>query len=114
MTYLKPEHFSEYGSQRVQIKYGPYEVPPSHIKNGKINLIDWNATAPCHDCLITSIQADLVYPDGVTANASTGLWLHHVNFINPGKRDITACDADGELIFASGNERSPVDLSVNG
>ena len=114
VTYLEPEHFVEYGSRRVQIKYGPYEVPGNHIRNGMETSADWDAAGPCNNCLITLIQADLIYPSGATANASTGLWLHHVNLGNQEKGDITGCSLDYELFFAAGNERAPADFCVNG
>jgi hypothetical protein len=114
VKYLEPQYFHEYKSERVRIKYGPYEVPPSHIDNGMKNYVNQNATMPCHDCLITWFQADLVYPDGATANADTGMWLHHTVLTNGGKEDVKGCHYRGERFFASGNERTLVDISMNG
>jgi len=114
VEYLEPQYFHEYKSERVRIKYGPYEVPPSHIHNGMKNFVDRNATMPCYDCLITWFQADLVYPDGTIANADTGMWLHHTVLTNGGKNDVRGCKYDGERFLASGNERTLVDISMNG
>jgi hypothetical protein len=114
ITYLEPEHFYEYGSQRVEINYGTYEIPPNHIRNGMMSSAELDVTLPCHDCLITSIQANLRYLNGTTANASNGIWLHHADLVNSGKADITGCNKMGEPFFATGNERTPVDFSLNG
>jgi hypothetical protein len=114
MEYLEAQYFREYKSERVRIKYGPYEVPPSHVDNGMKNFQLRNATMPCHDCLITWFQADLVYLDGTTANADTGMWLHHTVLTNGGKEDVKGCKYHGERFFASGNERTLIDISKKG
>ena len=112
-TYLEPKHFSDYNSKRVQIKYGPYDVPPNYIENGIMSPVELDATPPCHDCLLTLMQANLIYPDGTTANRDTGMLLHHSNAFNPGREDLLGCMSLGELFFASGNERTTVDFSLN-
>lgn len=114
MRHLESQYFQEYNSKRVQIKYGPYEVPSKHINNGMKNFVDPDTTVPCHDCLITWMQADLVYPDGNSASADTGMWLHHTVLANSGKEDIKGCEYHDERFFASGNERTLVDISMNG
>ena len=79
-----------------------------------------NSTKPCEDCLITFIQAGLEYPDGTYANADTGLWLHHVVQMDTATDDAVCGKAvtNGTLspnrFFASGNERSPVQLCADG
>jgi hypothetical protein len=67
---------------------------------------------PCSDCGITHIRADLEYPNGSYANADTGMWLHHTVFYNMNRTD-TTCSKWPERIFASGNERTPADLTLN-
>jgi hypothetical protein len=114
ITYLEPQYFKDYKSERVQIKYGPYEVPSSDIDNGMKNYVEKAATLPCQDCLITWMQVDLVYPDGTTANANTGMWLHHTVLTDTGKQDVKGCKYHGERFFASGNERTVVDISMKG
>jgi hypothetical protein len=114
VVYLEPEYFHDYKSERVRIKYGPYKVPPSHIDNGMKNFVEQNATMPCHDCLITWFQADLVYEDGTIANADTGMWLHHTVLTNGGSEDVKGCKYRGERFFASGNERTLIDIGMNG
>lgn len=72
---------------------------------------------PCSNCTITFIQAGLEYPDGSYANANTSLWLHHTVLIKLGTPD-TVCGfhyyAQGQRWFASGNERTPASLSLDG
>ncbi len=114
VKYLEAQFFHEYKSERVRISYGPYEVPPSHIDNGMKNFVEQDATMPCHDCLVTWFQADLVYEDGTSANADTGMWLHHTVLTNGAKEDVKGCNYRGERFFASGNERTLTDISMNG
>jgi hypothetical protein len=114
ITYLEPQYFREYNSERVIIKYGPYEVPPSDIHNGMKKFVDREATLPCQDCLITWMQADLIYPDGTIADANTGMWLHHTVLTDTGKEDVKGCKYHGERFFASGNERTLIDISMKG
>jgi hypothetical protein len=71
------------------------------------------AAAPCTDCLITFMQADLEYPDGSYANADTGMWLHHAVLVNLNEPD-AVCASEPNRIFASGNERTAADISNNG
>jgi hypothetical protein len=74
-----------------------------------------NATKPCSDCLITWMQAGLVYPNGTYANANTGMWLHHTVLVSLGKPDAVCGNEIGaERFFASGNERTIVDICANG
>jgi len=80
---------------------------------------------PCQDCYITGIQADLKNAAGQTANVHNGLWLHHMVLLvsNPnGSRQDATCraglqqtaigaSAGAERLFASGNERTKLDVS---
>ncbi|KAL2114330.1 hypothetical protein VUR80DRAFT_8845 [Thermomyces stellatus] len=70
---------------------------------------------PCPDCIVTSPAGDLEFEDGSSANAHTGMWLHHMHLVSLGREDET-CDEDTGLarIWASGNKPSLVDLSNNG
>ena len=74
--------------------------------------------APCHDCLITWMHATLEHADGTTANADTGLWLHHTLLVNLDAENTRGCGGDaggrGERFFAAGNERSVIDLCRGG
>ena len=85
------------------------------IKNGMADYYIDNAHMPCKDCLITWMQAGLEYSNGTDANTNTGLWLHHMGLSNYGRPD-AVCDRywGGERFFASGNERTAVDISMNG
>ena len=71
------------------------------------------AQKPCTDCLITWMQADLHYVNGTSANANTGLWLHHTVLANTGQKDLI-CPEGPQRFFASGNERTEIDICVNG
>jgi hypothetical protein len=115
VTTLTPQFFPDQGSKRVKVTYGPFLVPPMDINNGMRDFEYPNVTIGCKDCTITYIQAGLEYPNGTYANANTSLWLHHVLLYNLNNLD-TVCgnNEPGERFFASGNERSPVSLCING
>ncbi len=71
---------------------------------------------PCSDCYITSFQAGLEYVDGTYANANTSMWLHHAVILNPNRKDASCSTRANatERVFAAGNERSFIDLTLNG
>ncbi|KAK1074538.1 hypothetical protein LTR48_009309, partial [Friedmanniomyces endolithicus] len=56
------------------------------------------------------MQAQLEYANGTIADAETGMWMHHVVFLNRGRND-SVCDRRGQRFFASGNERTAVDFT---
>jgi hypothetical protein len=114
VTRLEPQFFHEYGSERVQIKYGPFTVPGSGENNGMKNFRIRDAKVPCHGCLITWMQAGLEFSDGSDANAATGMWLHHTLLFDLGKTALKSCKRQPERFFASGNERTVLDLTLNG
>lgn len=68
---------------------------------------------PCSSCIITHVQAGLQYPNGSYANINTGMWMHHVVVGNLARTG-TTCPQFGEFVFASGNERTPANICVNG
>jgi hypothetical protein len=110
VTTLTPQFFTGQGSKRVKVTYGPFIV-----NNGMQNFTGQDVKIGCTNCTITYIQAGLEYPNGTYANANTSLWLHHVVLYNLHKLD-TVCgyNEPGERFFASGNERSPANLCING
>jgi hypothetical protein len=117
VTPLTPQFFTDQGSKRVKVTYGPLIVPSMDINDGMYDFFNSNITIGCKDCTITYIQAGLEYPNGTYANANTSLWLHHVVLYNSANLDNVCGDnvlVAGERFFASGNERSPVSLSING
>ena len=71
---------------------------------------------PCRDCILTWMHATLEYTDGSDANAETGMWLHHTVWQNTKRGDAMCSNRKkgGERFFASGNERTPVDLTTGG
>lgn len=106
------------------IDYGPWTIPAGngdphdHMSMGMIeNKIVTNIAKPCTGCTIIGVTPDLVYSDGTRANIDTGPMLHHAMFAaqSSGKSDVTCGSSGpgllGERFFASGNERTAVDLT---
>lgn len=120
MTDMEPQFFKDMGSKRVKIAYGPYMAPSASEQNGMKTFLDRNAMKPCSDCLITYMQASLQYPNGSNANADTGMWLHHGVLLDTAQEDavcpkgIEGLPVAPNRFFASGNERTPVNLCANG
>ena len=109
-----PAHFfPDEGSKRVAIQYGPYTTPARSTMNGMKDFEAQPVQMPCTDCLITWMQADLHYENGTEANANTGLWLHHTLLVNAAEQSLT-CPDQNERFFASGNERTAIDICVHG
>src|SRR5215207_6590998 len=107
------------------VDYGPCTIPAGggdshdHESMGMIaNDIDFNVSKPCTGCDIIAITPELVYADGREANLNTGPMLHHFLFAatGNGKRDLvcgsSGSGALGQRFFASGNERTPIDVSA--
>lgn len=106
------------------IDYGPWTIPAGsgdphdHMSMGMIeNKIVTNIAKPCTGCTIIGVTPDLVYSDRTRANIDTGPMLHHAMFAaqSSGKSDVTCGSSGpgllGERFFASGNERTAVDLT---
>jgi hypothetical protein len=107
------------------IDYGPWTIPAGggdphdHETMGAIvNDIDFGVTKPCTNCDIIAIDPELIYSEGREANLNTGPMLHHFVFAADGNgKDDLLCERDtvgllGERFFASGNERTPIDVSA--
>ena len=105
------------------IDYGPYTIPAGngdphdHMGMGAItNEIVSNIAKPCTGCTIIGVTPDLVYENGAEANITDGPMLHHAMFSaqSSGKSDVTCAGKGpgllGERFFASGNERTAIDL----
>jgi hypothetical protein len=114
VTDLTPSYFTGDGSKRVKITYGPYTAPSSSLNNGMADFEGKDITMPCKDCLITYMVAGLEYPNGSYANADTGMWLHHTVLMDTAKNDTVCSLGIANRFFASGNERTIFDLTVNG
>jgi hypothetical protein len=106
------------------IEYGPYTIPAGngdphdHENMGHLeNVIATNVAKPCTDCTLIAITPDLVYTNGTKATVSGGPMLHHAMFAaqSSGKSDVTCAGKGpgllGERFFASGDERTVVDLT---
>jgi hypothetical protein len=114
ITHLTAQFFKRYKSERVVIKYGPFSTLPSITNNGMDTYEVLNAPQPCTDCIITYIAADLEYTDGTHANTDMGMWLHHTLLYSMKEKDAVCPQDYPARIFATGNERTPADISVNG
>ena len=106
------------------VEYGPWTIPAGsgdphdHESMGMIsNEIRTNVAKPCSGCKLIAVDPEMVYSsDGREANLNTGPMLHHFMFAatGGGKRDLI-CDGTpigtlGQRFFASGNERTPIDI----
>ena len=113
---LTPQFFPSHNSQRVRISYGPYTVPAMDAEtNGMKNFRSRSVELPCTDCLLTFIQAGLEYPDGTEATAENGMWLHHTVFSNTMRKSLTCPESrGGDRFFASGNEKTAMDICNSG
>lgn len=109
--------------QSTTIDYGSFTIPAGngdphdHDAMGHINnQIVQNITKPCTGCSIIGATPDLVYTSGAKATISEGPMLHHAAFMaqSSGKVDATCGNSGpgilGERFFASGDERTAVDL----
>ncbi|HEX5851958.1 MAG TPA: hypothetical protein VFY36_02580 [Solirubrobacteraceae bacterium] len=107
------------------IDYGPYTIPAGngdphdHENAGMItNQIVTNIAKPCTGCSIIGATPDLVYTNGAKATISEGPMLHHAMFAaqSAGKSDVTCPGTGpgllGERFFASGDERTKIDLQA--
>jgi hypothetical protein len=105
------------------IEYGPYTIPAgggdphNHGTMGAIaNKIVTNISKPCTGCTLIGATPDLVYENGTKANITEGPMLHHAVFMaqSSGKSDATCGSSGpgllGERFFATGNERTAIDL----
>lgn len=92
---------------------------------GGVECINRTVPLPCNSCYIGAIIPNLVYADGSTANADTGAMLHHMVLFTRARGDPTcppnlfggpiqqlgALMGGNERIFASGNERTIMDMT---
>lgn len=100
--------------RRKKVEYGAITVQPRSEDNG---MFRWKKEVdpPCSDCVITVMSANLEYPDGTTADATNGMWLHHIVFLNKANLDGTCGEKKpGQRFWGAGNERTPLDLTDGG
>lgn len=105
------------------VRYGPFNVPAgdgTHEGGGTTdNLISLFAEKPCSNCYITGITPNAIWADtGEPMNFNNDGMLHHVVLTNLARNDPTCARFGfgglvgllGERIFASGNERTIMQL----
>jgi hypothetical protein len=110
---LPSQLFSDLHSLRIKTSYGPFAAPPQSNHHG---MRDFSCAAPlpCNDCTILFMHAGLEYLDGSEAVIETGMSLHHVVFQNFKRKDPMCSKRRRERFFASGDERTPIDLTSGG
>jgi hypothetical protein len=93
---------------------------------GGTTCINRSVPLPCTNCYIGAITPNLVYADGSVANFDTGPMLHHMVLMSRARGDLS-CPKNlfggpiqqlgfllggNERIFASGNERTVMDMTA--
>lgn len=110
---LSSEEFHGCHTKRVKVSYEPTVVPGIDVGTGMGGFYDRSTFLPCTDCLLLSIHGDLEFLNGTVADASSGMWLHHAVFVNKNRKDTTCREQTSQRFFATGNERTLVDLTAN-
>ncbi len=101
---------------KASVRYGPFLMPPANAGGEQhYNRILTNVAKPCSNCYIVKATPNLIYADGSNANLDTGAMLHHAVWTRPSRPDYTcsrnsAIGSQGERFFASGNERTVMQL----
>ncbi|KAL2136080.1 hypothetical protein VTI74DRAFT_5486 [Chaetomium olivicolor] len=108
---IEPRFFTHLDTQRLNINYGPFTVPPK-TQNGGLKNFYLQTSPPCRDCLLTHIEASLVDPNGSPINIKTDLILHHLLVTNL-ERDSVTCPLLAEPIYSTGNELAEANISLN-
>jgi len=103
----------EASPQTTTVYWGPWTV------NGfsDLNSFFYNVSKPCTNCYITGAIPTLEFDNGgtwTTSNYVNGAMLHHFVIFNGARNDITCPIFQvvnlGDRFFASGNERTVMDL----
>lgn len=102
-------------AETTTVSYGPFTIPAmsgemmGELKNG----FQFGVKVPCSNCDITSMHAEL-FSKGKKANVDDGLMMHHMVLFAAGREDATCAGKPlgelGERFFASGNERTKMEL----
>jgi Stress up-regulated Nod 19 len=97
------------------VSYGPFTVGAASMDMPTMyDTLRFGVSRPCVACYLTSMQARLRYANGTTANYDTGIMLHHVVLASQWQKDVTCSGTPlglaGQRFFASGNERTLIDL----
>lgn len=104
------------------VEYGPWTIPAGngdphdHANAGMIsNEIRFNVARPCVGCKLVAVDPEMVdATTGREVNIRTGPMLHHFLFAASNKTDLTCpgtgSGALGQRFFASGNERTAIDI----
>ena len=106
---------AEAAPQTTTVNWGPWTVGGFSDLSGFF----FNLQKPCSDCYITGAVPSLEYDNGggnwVTSNYVNGAMLHHFVIFNKARADTTCGPIFtplglGDRFFASGNERTVMDL----
>jgi hypothetical protein len=104
------------------VEYGPWTIPAGngdphdHANAGMIaNEIRTNVARPCTGCKLIAIDPEMVDAStGREVNMNTGPMMHHFLFAASNRTDNTCngtgSGALGQRFFASGNERTAIDI----
>ena len=116
-TTLTPQFFTNQGSQRVKSYIWPFRrTLDGHQQWHRKTSHTRASRSDARIAPLLAYKLGSSCPNGTYANANTSLWLHHIVLYNINNLD-TVCGSNepGEQrFFASGNERSPVNLCING
>ncbi|KAK6850732.1 hypothetical protein PG987_000366 [Apiospora arundinis] len=115
VTPFPPTYFQNFGSQKVQVEYGPFTVGNQAQTTAGYSVQSLpDAQKPCTgSCYIYKHRAFLTYTNGTEAHVSNGDMLLR-SYISTQARMDSVCPQVYEQTFHSANERLPYDLSANG
>lgn len=104
------------------VEYGPWTIPAgsgdphAHESMGMIsNEIRTNVARPCSGCKLIAVDPEMVDAStGREVNVNTGPMLHHFVLAASNRSDFTCSGTPvgtlGQRFFASGNERTAIDI----
>jgi hypothetical protein len=98
------------------VRYGPFTIPGGTMTDpGELTSLRLAVRRPCIDCFITSFTPNLVDGNGNTLTmTSDDVMLHHAVWSSQFRSDATCSGTwlglAGERFFASGDERSVVQM----
>ncbi|KAK8120146.1 hypothetical protein PG999_004266 [Apiospora kogelbergensis] len=115
VTPFPPQNFQNYGSQKVQVEYGPFTVSSQAKSPSGYSVQSLpDAQRPCTgSCYIYRQRVFLTYTNGTAAYINSGAKLLR-SYISTTARMDSVCPQLYEQSFISADERLPYDLGANG